>query len=69
MPPAASIEVRFKDGESLVLPVEGEAYEHILESAIADRRELFAGSREILAGWKFVDTVLKSFKKTELVLY
>jgi glucose-6-phosphate 1-dehydrogenase len=65
----ASIRVEFKNGESLDIPVEGGAYEHILESAIADRREFFAGSREILAAWKFVDTVSKSLIKAPLVLY
>jgi glucose-6-phosphate 1-dehydrogenase len=65
----SSIFVGFKNGESLDISVAGEAYEHILESALADRREFFAGSREIFAAWRFVDTIAKSFKKSPLVLY
>ena len=65
----ASIEVKFKNGEKLDIPVGGEAYEHILEAATLDRRELFVGSKEIFAAWKFVDTVLLRFKKTKLKIY
>ena len=65
----ASIEVKFKNGESLEIPVTGEAYEHILESAIADRREFFVGSREIFAAWKFVDSLAKRLKKSKLEIY
>ena len=65
----ASIKVEFKNGESLLVSVSGDAYEHVIESAIADRRELFVGSREIFAAWKLVDTVSKRFQKSKLEIY
>ena len=65
----ASITVEFKNGETFDILVEGEAYEHILEAAVADKRELFVGSREIFAAWKFVDVVAKKFSKIPLEIY
>ncbi len=65
----ASIKIEFKNGESLDIPVLGNAYEHVLSAAAADRRELFVGSKEIFAAWKFVDTVVKRFPKIPLEIY
>ena len=65
----ASIDIGLKNGEIFAIPVGGEAYEHVLEAAIADRRELFVGSKEIFAAWKFVDTVAKRFPKIPLEIY
>ena len=65
----AGVIVDFKNGESLDIAVSGNAYEHVLEASAADRRELFVGSKEIFAAWKFVDTVLKRFKKSKLEIY
>ena len=65
----ASVTVEFKNGESLQISVSGEAYEHVLEAAALDRRELFVGSKEIFAAWKFVDTLAKRFKKSKLEIY
>ncbi len=65
----ASIEIEFKNGETLDIPVEGEAYGRILEAAAEDRRELFVGGKEIFAAWKFVDTVLPRLKKAKLEIY
>ena len=65
----ASIEIEFKNSQHMGIAVDGDAYEHILEAAIDDRRELFVGSREIFAAWKFADTITKLFKKTKLEIY
>ena len=65
----ASIDIGLKNGEIFAIPVGGEAYEHVLEAAIADRRELFVGSKELFAAWKFVDTVAKRFPKIPLEIY
>ena len=62
----ASIEIELKNGETFAIPVKGEAYEHILEAAVADRRELFVGSKEIFAAWNSSIRWRKNFQKFRL---
>ena len=38
-------------------------YEHLLTDAFLGDQTLFSSTKEILASWKFVDPILKSWRK------
>ncbi len=44
-------------------------YERLIYDAFMGEQTLFASTEEIMASWKFIDTVLKGWKKVPMTLY
>jgi glucose-6-phosphate 1-dehydrogenase len=68
---AADIKVSYKNGNEHIFTMEGkqDAYETLIEKAIVGDKTFFVSIDEVLASWKFVDSVIQNFSKVPLKFY
>ncbi len=69
----SEIEISYKDGTSRVFDMEvprtRDAYEVLIEAALAGDRSRFPGMREVLASWVFAEAAARRLNETPLLLY
>ena len=69
----SEIEILFKDGSKKIFNIEIEkqrdAYEIMLEKAYMDEILYFVSNDEIIASWKFIDSVIKNKSRLVLKIY
>ncbi|MDQ3014973.1 MAG: hypothetical protein M3Q73_03855 [bacterium] len=68
----SEIKIVFKDDTEKIFDIRDgtrDAYEILIEQAILGKHEWFVSIDEVMASWKFIDSVIDQFKKVPLTVY